>query len=139
MEIPLLPRHASSVAAPTDPHLFGPVLKRLRESRHLSQRDLSTTAGLHVTYVGKIEGGAVGAPTKNTVEALAAALRATEDELEELLHASGHLPPGHKLADRKRMSFEVFVAGDPDLTKDQRDALIASYRAYVRMNRGRPS
>lgn len=55
---------------------FGEAVRRLRESRGLSQEGLAAKVDLHRTYVGGIERGERN-PTLITIEKLAAALDVT--------------------------------------------------------------
>jgi transcriptional regulator with XRE-family HTH domain len=81
---------------------FGQVLKRLRESRRplLSQSRLGDWAEFDHSYVSRLESG-VRRPTRDAVNKLASALKATGEERAALLAASGFLPgdPGVLLAD----------------------------------------
>jgi len=71
---------------------FGSELRRLRETKHLTQRSLATQVGIDATYISKIERGRVDhLPSVKTVQRLAHALGV--DEL-ELLGRAQRLPAG---------------------------------------------
>ncbi len=72
---------------------FGPLLKSLRESAGLSQRDLARRASYSVVYVGMLERGD-RAPTSLTVDLLAGALELGPDERTALRDAGRRVPRG---------------------------------------------
>jgi len=53
---------------------FGKNIRRLRHGRKLSQEELADLAGVHVTYLGRIERGGQNISLSN-IEKLARALR----------------------------------------------------------------
>lgn len=111
---------------------FGATLKRLREKRGLSIRDLSDYSNLWKAAVGQYESGHKPRPSRRTVEKLGAGLGLSRSEMAELLRSAGHSDRG---VETNRASLEVFLQGDPDLTSDQRQILLATYHAFVRSNR----
>lgn len=108
----------------------------------MTGRELSTAAGMAASTVAQIENGSKGRgrPTRETLDKLAAALQITgTNEHRRLLELARRLRPGEKFGASDRSTFEVYLRGDPYLTADQRQALVASYEAYVRLNRARRS
>ena len=69
---------------------FGAYLHDLRQLRGMTIRGLATVAGLHHTYVSKLERGDRSAPDPRVVEALAEALAATPSQLDQLRWRAGH-------------------------------------------------
>lgn len=70
---------------------LGRAVRKLREDKGLSQEDVSQRAKLHVTWVSRIEGGAVN-PSWGTFKRLADALEVRPSELaaeEEKLSKAG--------------------------------------------------
>lgn len=67
---------------------FGDVLRRLRESRGLSQSRLARLAGVDPSCISRLESCARSA-TRMTVHEIADALDATPDEREHLLTSAG--------------------------------------------------
>jgi transcriptional regulator with XRE-family HTH domain len=127
-----------SVTRGDDRPAFGGVLKRIRESRDPkpSQRALSAAIGKDAMYVSKLEMGAIKQPGKDAVELLAQALKASVDELDEMMWAAGHAAAPQRKAVPGRPSFDVYLRGDPDLTKEQRDVLTILHSQMVNGNRG---
>ena len=73
---------------------FGGYLHELRRERGLTVRHLAATAGVHHTYVSKLERGDRQAPDEPVVEALARALQATPAQLDQLRWRAGLAPAG---------------------------------------------
>lgn len=69
---------------------FGAYLHDLRQLRGMTIRGLATVAGLHHTYVSKLERGDRSAPDPRVVESLAEALAATPSQLDQLRWRAGH-------------------------------------------------
>jgi transcriptional regulator with XRE-family HTH domain len=63
------------------PRISGEKLRRVRDERLLSQRELAEKAGLSPTTILKLEAGRVEDPHPRTVRKLAAALNAKPREL----------------------------------------------------------
>lgn len=101
----------------------------------MTQNELNRAAGLASGYVSQLESGARGRrPGRDQVLKLARGLGASVKETERLLRASGHLN-GTSLVPEGRQSFEAFVAGDPLLTRENKDMLNRLYRSYVPRDR----
>jgi transcriptional regulator with XRE-family HTH domain len=73
---------------------FGGYLHELRRERGLTVRALAAAAGVHHTYISKLERGDRQAPEPAVVEALAAALEATPAQLDQLRWRAGLAPRG---------------------------------------------
>ncbi|HEX2324022.1 MAG TPA: helix-turn-helix transcriptional regulator [Chloroflexota bacterium] len=73
---------------------FGGYLHELRRERGLTVRHLAASAGVHHTYVSKLERGDRQAPDEPVVEALARALQATPAQLDQLRWRAGLAPAG---------------------------------------------
>lgn len=70
------------------PQEFAGMLRRLRQDRDFSQRELAAAAGLHHTYISKLENGQEK-PSRGAVLKLAEVLEADASELQL---AAGHMP-----------------------------------------------
>lgn len=67
---------------------FGPLLRRWRESRGISQQDLALAAGISTRHLSFLETGRSG-PSEQTVVRLGRRLALPEKEIQRLLHAAG--------------------------------------------------
>ncbi|MGN6031123.1 MAG: helix-turn-helix domain-containing protein [Thermomicrobiales bacterium] len=85
---------------------FGPVLKRFREARRVSQSKLAERAGFDHSYVSRLESGA-RTPTRDAVEQLAQALGLERVQQDELLAAAGFLP----------REVSSLLSGEPEITE----------------------
>ena len=104
---------------------FGGYLHELRRERGQTVRQLAAAAGVHHTYVSKLERGDRQAPEEAVVEALAAAVGATPAQLDQLRWRAGLAPhgagaPGH---DDPTVTVVEEALGDPSLTPAERDRL----------------
>ena len=72
---------------------IGKRLRELRQAKNLSQGDLERLAGLHRSYISRVEGGH-SVPALHTLERFAAAL---DVEMSQLFSAGGTGSPGSKL------------------------------------------
>jgi len=59
---------------------FGEKLRKIRNSKKLTQEELADRAGMHFTYIGQIERG-LRNPSLINLHKLAKALRISSDEL----------------------------------------------------------
>ena len=84
---------------------FGVVLRRFRERSHLSQLALSKTSGVHASIINRFERDERHPADRGMVERLAAALRLSPQERDQLLAAAQFFPD----------SIERIGAADPDL------------------------
>ena len=71
---------------------IGKRLRELRQAKNLSQGDLERLAGLHRSYISRVEGGH-GVPALHTLERFAAAL---DVEMSQLFSQGGTGSPGSK-------------------------------------------
>lgn len=67
---------------------FGQILKDLRRSKSISQRELATAIGLDFSYISKIENDRLPAPSAKTIEKISEVLEVPK---EILLARSGKL------------------------------------------------
>ncbi len=76
---------------------FGPYLRRLRQARRMSQRELAERVGVTFPYISKIENGRVPPPNAGTLIRIAAVLAVDPDEM---LVRAGKPPPDlvHRLS-----------------------------------------
>lgn len=102
---------------------LGEVIRRQREVAELPMRRLAAMVGISNPYLSQIERG-LRAPSEQVLQAIAAALRTSADNLVEL--ASHH-------GDDRPDASEVVTAieEDPDLTARQRQALVEAYTAMT--------
>jgi Predicted transcriptional regulator with C-terminal CBS domains len=70
---------------------FGDLLRRMRESRRVSQSKLAERSDFDHSYISRLECGS-RMPTRDAVDRLADALRVAQPERDELLAAAGLLP-----------------------------------------------
>ncbi len=70
---------------------FGQVLRELRKSKGISQRELATRTGVTFTYISKIENGHLAPPAADTIVRFCHALETPPDEL---LVLAGKIPSG---------------------------------------------
>jgi transcriptional regulator with XRE-family HTH domain len=108
------------------PESLGEIVRRQRELSELSMRQFAAMAGISNPYLSQIERG-LREPSEHVAEAIAKALRTSVDAL-------------YKEAgiDEQRAESAVAdaIAGDPDLTPRQRQALLTSYEAFRLANGG---
>lgn len=71
---------------------IGELLSWLRLATGVSQTALGHAAGVHASYVHRLESGERTPPTREAVLALARALQATPVERDRLLGTAGYLP-----------------------------------------------
>lgn len=69
---------------------FGARVRLLRKQASLTQRQLAELIAVNFTYISKIEGGVVPAPSEKVIVRLAEVLKADQDELFSL---AGKIPP----------------------------------------------
>lgn len=74
---------------------FGQVLRRLRDSRGLTQRAVASGAEMDYSYYSRLENDRFASrPTRPTIDRLGRALRLQATERQQLLAAAGRLDPG---------------------------------------------
>ncbi|MBI3970199.1 MAG: helix-turn-helix domain-containing protein [Chloroflexi bacterium] len=104
---------------------FGAYLHELRRERGFTVRRLAAAAGVHHTYVSKLERGDRQAPDDAVVEALAAALDATPAQLDQLRWRAGLSPRGAGAPGQHdpTLTLVAEAIGDPARTAAERDRL----------------
>jgi transcriptional regulator with XRE-family HTH domain len=104
---------------------FGGYLHELRRERGQTIRQVAAAAGVHHTYVSKLERGDRQAPEEAVVEALAAAVGATPAQLDQLRWRAGLAPRGAGAPgqDDPTLTLVAEALGDPSLTDRERDFL----------------
>ena len=108
---------------------FGKKLRDLREKRGISQPDLAEAAEISVGHISMLETGKRGTmPRRDAILRLADALSCPAIEL---LEAAGYdideIPPN----DGKPNDVERAIKNDPLLREDQKQAMLAQYRAHT--------
>jgi transcriptional regulator with XRE-family HTH domain len=113
---------------------FGAYLHDLRQLRGMTIRGLATVAGLHHTYVSKLERGDRFAPDPRVVESLAKALAATPSQLDQLRWRAGHgvgSPEGRSDATPTEDDSPVAVGSPPTETAPSPVGVAAETLAVV--------
>ncbi|GAA3353869.1 helix-turn-helix transcriptional regulator [Streptomyces antimycoticus] len=75
------------------PASIGLPASSLRRAPGLRREEVAHLAGLSVDYLARLEQGRAGNPSPSVLEALARALRLTDDENTHLFHLAGHADP----------------------------------------------
>jgi transcriptional regulator with XRE-family HTH domain len=106
----------------TDPehrslHL-GTIIRRQRELAELSMRQLAAMVGISNPYLSQIERG-LRAPSEHVLRAIAASLRTTADALVQQAAPAG------------QPDVVAAIGRDPDLTRQQRQALTEIYTSLT--------
>jgi DNA-binding SARP family transcriptional activator len=79
--------------------LLAVLLRTMREGAGLTQRELASRAGISLGALQDLEQGRTSRPRRQSLDRLAAVLRLTADQHEELVRAAvGHRTAGHKAA-----------------------------------------
>jgi transcriptional regulator with XRE-family HTH domain len=113
---------------PVDQPEFGPALRQLRESRHMSKAELARRTSVDPSHITRLEQSERGV-SRDTVEKLCAALDATQEEMRELLQASGFLSPDlAQLLSQPELAALAALLGSDDLTLVHRDLLVRHLR-----------
>jgi len=72
---------------------FGTLLRRTREGKGVTLRELEDRTGINSTYISKLETGRMKhSPTRDTILKLAQGLGCNQEETDELLVAARRLP-----------------------------------------------
>ena len=114
-----------------EPELFGlgPYLRAQRRLANLSLRQMADLAGVSNPYLSQIERG-LHEPSVRVLRSIAEALNlSAETVLEQagLLSRNDGTPTGTETA----------IRHDPELTEDQKLALLSVYRSYIARSGGR--
>ena len=108
---------------------LGRIIRERRVQAELSLRDLAARTNVSNPYLSQIERG-LHQPSVRVLKAIAGALNMSAETLmvqAGLLDEPADATPAPSVAEA--------VRADPDLTDDQRAALLAVYRSYVEANR----
>ena len=141
------PAAASRVRAPRSPARLRPrgglggYLNELRRERGLTVRQLAAAAGVHHTYVSKLERGDRQAPEEPVVESLAAALGVSPAQLDQLRWRAGLTPRGSGAPgqDDPTLTLVAEALGNPALTDPARDQLRRAIAQAVQGPVGAPA
>jgi transcriptional regulator with XRE-family HTH domain len=120
---------------------FGGYLHELRRERGLTVRHLASAAGVHHTYVSKLERGDRQAPDEPVVEALARALQATPAQLDQLRWRAGLAPAGTGAPgqDDPTLTLVAEALGSGALSSTGRDRLRQAIAQAVQQTEPAPS
>ena len=112
---------------------LGSFIRSQRKLANLSLRDLAERTRISNPYLSQVERG-LHEPSVRVLKAIAQALNVSA---ETLLAQAGLLEDDDGDADRAEAepTTEAAIRADPDLTDDQKTALLAVYRSYVAANR----
>src|SRR6187455_2467989 len=100
-----------------EPMSMGEMIRKQRELASLPMRQLAAMAGISNPYLSQIERG-LRAPSDQVLNAIADSLQMSADTLR---------PP---VSERAESAVLLAIAADPDLTAQQRKALLESYDAF---------
>jgi HTH-type transcriptional regulator, competence development regulator len=100
------------------PVTFGQLLRDLRRTGRLTQRDVAAKVGIDFTYLSKLENDRDAPPGEDTIRRLAAVLGS---DPERLLAAAGKVPPELKQRATRDPRFAMLLRRLADLPKDQLD------------------
>jgi transcriptional regulator with XRE-family HTH domain len=109
---------------------LGGFIRSQRKLANLSLRDLAARTRVSNPYLSQIERG-LHEPSVRVLKAIAEALNVSA---ETLLAQAGLLEDEHD-GDGGEPAAEHAIRADPDLTDEQKTALLAVYRSYVAANR----
>jgi transcriptional regulator with XRE-family HTH domain len=77
---------------PEESETFGAVLRRIRQSKGLTQRNIARRIDMDFAYFSRLETDRMsGLPTRTTIEKIAQAMQCTPMETAELLAAAGRI------------------------------------------------
>jgi transcriptional regulator with XRE-family HTH domain len=110
---------------------LGEFIRSQRRMANLSLRELADRTHVSNPYLSQIERG-LHEPSVRVLKAIADALNLSA---ETLLAQAGLLEDADDHDDAEGGSTEAAIRRDPDLTDDQKTALLAVYRSYVAANR----
>jgi transcriptional regulator with XRE-family HTH domain len=110
---------------------LGEFIRSQRRMANLSLRELADRTHVSNPYLSQIERG-LHEPSVRVLKAIADALNLSA---ETLLAQAGLLEDADDHDDAESGSTEAAIRRDPDLTDEQKTALLAVYRSYVAANR----
>jgi transcriptional regulator with XRE-family HTH domain len=106
-------------------HAFGAFIRAQRQLANLSLRQMADLAHVSNPYLSQLERG-LHEPSVRVLQAIAHALNLSADAL----LAEAGMTDDEELGGEESVSTEVAIRRDPDLTDDQKQALLAVYRSY---------
>jgi transcriptional regulator with XRE-family HTH domain len=113
--------------------LLGAIIREQRELAALPLRQLAKSVGISNPYLSQIERG-LRAPSEAVVEALAASLDLSVDEL---YRRAGYVEPATSTDDQTHSDLADAIAAAPELTPAQRRAMAEIHRSFIDANRVR--
>jgi transcriptional regulator with XRE-family HTH domain len=113
--------------------LLGAIIREQRELAALPMRQLAKSVGISNPYLSQIERG-LRAPSEAVVEALAASLDLSVDEL---YRRAGYVDPENSTDDPPQSDLADAIAAAPELTAAQRRAMAEIHRSFIDANRVR--
>jgi transcriptional regulator with XRE-family HTH domain len=114
---------------------LGELIRHQRQLAELSIRELAARANVSNPYLSQVERG-LHEPSVRVLQAIATALNLSA---ETLLAQAGLLGADTKVGRGDVPTTEMAITADPDLTDEQRAALVAVYRSYVEQNAVKPA
>lgn len=109
---------------------LGALIREQRERAELSLRELAQRANVSNPYLSQLERG-LHEPSVRVLTSIAKALNMSADAL---LRGAGLVDAAPD--QRNEVDTEEAIRRDPRLTDDQKESLLAVYRAYVSSNVG---
>ena len=106
-------------------HALGAFIRAQRQLANLSLRQMADLAHVSNPYLSQLERG-LHEPSVRVLQAIAHALNLSADAL----LAQAGMTDDEELGGEESVSTEVAIRRDPDLTDDQKQALLAVYRSY---------
>ena len=113
--------------------LLGAIIREQRELAALPMRQLAKSVGISNPYLSQIERG-LRAPSEAVVEALAASLDLSVDEL---YRRAGYVEPETSPRIHPSRTSRHAIAAAPELTAAQRRAMAEIHRSFIDANRVR--
>jgi transcriptional regulator with XRE-family HTH domain len=113
--------------------VLGAIIREQCELAALPMRQLAKSVGISNPYLSQIERG-LRAPSEAVVEALAASLDMSVDEL---YRRAGYVEPETADDDPPPSDLADAIAAAPELTTAQRRAMAEIYRSFIDANRVR--
>ncbi len=115
---------------------IGAVIRHQRELAQLSLRQLSALASVSNPYLSQIERG-LHEPSVRVLRSIARALGISAEELLERAGLLDGSDAASSAEPARQADTETVIRNDPDLTVEQREALLSVYRSYRSANAGR--
>ena len=111
---------------------LGAFLRSQRRLANLSLRQMAERTKVSNAYLSQIERG-LHVPSMRVLQSIARALDVSADAM--LAHAGLMADPQADDEGRTLRSTEAAIRADPELTEDQKGALLSVYRSYLANNR----